>query len=659
MSDVEEIIDFIKQLKKGFDKDLFQSKIEQLAYVAETSGLDDDDFHTLFKVWLNLSIPITKWVSLGMCLVPQYRVEERTVDYAFRWLLANCEIHSNFSRMGFLLDWLTAAMDSDTIDMAALDSGYEIFYTMLSFELLTAHALKLVYTLTKPSDVTRRRVLELLEHAKKREGKKNMYRQLQVLLGLFKSYKPECVPEDVPAISIHTSFRKINTSLLGRFKKSQERRNSTTKERHHLMWINPLNSEGGRNRKAEPLVPNMEFTNIGSKQYDREPQKTHLDFSDPISLLQHSIEAGVTRPGRVRALLCNQAGLTLLTLATDAEQAFLSHQLYHLLVDCFLGSSPHTYAEKADLLHRLGALQRTLLQGIPVVTRFLAQYLPFWNEKDYTAEILGLVEWLSMESVEHVSCVVEPLMRMYLRAAPLEQCAILKTLTTMYCNMVYSSIRSRRHFLSAQPHAAAPARAAAAIADVCHRGLQVSPEDMRVLYSCMQATEGCSRAEARYSTSLGALPHMLTLALPLVVPSAALVDKMAAILILYRKIFSAMKSANKHKEQTFILQRKTLEGYTLDFLNCLYHEQALSDRKSGLVFDKLHPQLVSKLSDLVPEADGKFSLRNNLAFAPYTYMPLEAVDPSDATNKLCFDTMVSHTFPKLSQLLTKAVPELR
>lgn len=48
-----------------------------------------------------------------------------------------------------------------------------------------------------------------------------MFRQLQVLLGLFKSYKPECVPEDIPAISIHAAFKKINPDLLARFKRNQ------------------------------------------------------------------------------------------------------------------------------------------------------------------------------------------------------------------------------------------------------------------------------------------------------------------------------------------------------------------------------------------------------------------------------------------------------
>lgn len=56
MADVDEIIDYIKSLKKGFDKELFQSKVDELGYLVNTIGLDYTDFHTLFKVWLNLSI---------------------------------------------------------------------------------------------------------------------------------------------------------------------------------------------------------------------------------------------------------------------------------------------------------------------------------------------------------------------------------------------------------------------------------------------------------------------------------------------------------------------------------------------------------------------------------------------------------------------------
>lgn len=53
----------------------------------------------------------------------------------------------------------------------------------------------------------------------------------------------------------------------------------------------------------------------------------------------------------------------------------------------FLENSPYSYVEKQDFLSRLAIFQATLLRGLPAVTVFLAQYLPFWNEKDFFAEV--------------------------------------------------------------------------------------------------------------------------------------------------------------------------------------------------------------------------------------------------------------------------------
>ncbi|CAH2239905.1 jg2640 [Pararge aegeria aegeria] len=435
MADVDEIIDYIKSLKKGFDKELFQSKIDELGYLVETVGLDYGDFHTLFKVWLNLSIPIPKWVNLGVCIVPQEKVKQKTVAYSLQWIFANYDSSSNASRTGFLLDWLTAAMDTDSIDRNALDVGYEVFYTLLTYEALTPYVMKLLYTLTKPTDVTRKRVLELLDLAKKREGKKNMFRQIQVLLGLFKSYKPQCVPEAVPSISIHTAFRNINEKLLAQFKNSQGKRNIVSKETAHLFWTNPFNSIS-IGKKADPLIPNLEFSNIGPQQYDNSKKKSYLDFSDSVSLLQYSSHQAMRRPARLRALLCNPAGLTLLVIASDTEHAFLSYDLHHLLNNCFLEQSPYSYVEKQDFLNRLATYQSTLLQGLPVVTLFLAQYLPFWNEKDFFAEILKLLEWVNVQGSNHLEVILDTMAKVYHRANPLEQRAILNTLTTMYTNIV-------------------------------------------------------------------------------------------------------------------------------------------------------------------------------------------------------------------------------
>lgn len=56
MEDVDEIILYFRSLKKGYDKDLFQHKLEELQSAVDHGAMNYEEFHTLFKVWLNLSI---------------------------------------------------------------------------------------------------------------------------------------------------------------------------------------------------------------------------------------------------------------------------------------------------------------------------------------------------------------------------------------------------------------------------------------------------------------------------------------------------------------------------------------------------------------------------------------------------------------------------
>ncbi|XP_045541531.1 uncharacterized protein LOC123723035 [Papilio machaon] len=516
MTDVEDIIHYIKSLRKGFDKDLFQRKIDELAYIVENEGLEYNDFQTLFKVWLNLSIPITKWTSLGACLVPNEKIGKLTIDYALRWLLAKHDNQSNFSNISFLLDWLTAAMDCNSVELDALNIGYEVFYSTLTYEALAPHSIKLVYNLTKPSDVTRRRVVELLNCAKKREAKKNLYRQIQVLLGLFKSYRPECVPEDIPSISIHTSFRKINANLLNRFTISQSKRNLLCNTKQYLLWTNPINCDSGRNKK-DPLIPNMEFLKLGSMQYiEQVTQKTYLDFSSPVSLLKHSVSRSSIRPARLRALLCNDTGTTLLALASDNEQAFFSHDLHHIL-------------------------------------------------NHYNALVLA---------------------------------------------------------------------------------------------SCLSAASRCARADVCLGAACS-VPAALLLALPLLAPSAATLDHLVHLILTYRKIFSKLKNKNNGVRNTHEFEhRQLLKAYTSDIISCLYQENFLSNRQEGYVFSKLNMQTVTMLNKVIPNADSKLSLRNHLAFAPYTYLQIEGSQAETIDNSMWFKYAIDKQFPSLCKLLIMTTPQL-
>lgn len=51
-------------------------------------------------------------------------------------------------------------------------------------------------------------------------------------------------------------------------------------------------------------------------------------------------------------------------------------------------------------------------------------------------QILELMEWVSVECPEHIQQIASLMSAAYLRAAPLEQCAIVRSLTYMYTNLV-------------------------------------------------------------------------------------------------------------------------------------------------------------------------------------------------------------------------------
>lgn len=111
------------------------------------------------------------------------------------------------------------------------------------------------------------------------------------------------------------------------------------------------------------------------------------------------------------------------------------------------------------------------------------------------------------------------------------------------------------------------------------------------------------------------------------------------------------------RNQVYKEQMQILKAFTSDFVSC-FCETFLSGRKKGLIFSKLHPQLVSKLTDLISDVDSKLSIRNHLALAPFTYIQLEAVDHIEADNKMWFETVVKQEYDNLSQFVMKTMLDL-
>ena len=108
--------------------------------------------------------------------------------------------------------------------------------------------------------------------------------------------------------------------------------------------------------------------------------------------------------------------LILLNPNSVEMQERLSITLYYTLHNEFFSmSSPKGESKRRlDLLCRINQLQDFFQKGLPVVGRFLAEYLTIWNGEDYFFEICKMFVYLQLVDFNEIEdCILTPLRTLY------------------------------------------------------------------------------------------------------------------------------------------------------------------------------------------------------------------------------------------------------
>ena len=147
------------------------------------------------------------------------------------------------------------------------------------------------------------------------------------------------------------------------------------------------------------LIPSLTFESIGqSEQSYPTKSKQGIKECKSVQDLVSSIRQGLKMPDQALSLLNNPTLCTLLLLnPTPTEiQERLSITLYFTLHNEFLSMSRNQKQsqQKKDLLCRINMLQESLQYGLPVVGRFLAEYLVAWDGNEYFNEICKMLSFM-------------------------------------------------------------------------------------------------------------------------------------------------------------------------------------------------------------------------------------------------------------------------
>ncbi|XP_046996565.1 centromere protein I-like isoform X2 [Schistocerca americana] len=425
----------------------FDKKLEELS--EKETGLSDVEITILLRVLTRATLSIKRFQKLLHCVVPETTMQKEHIQTVVVWMLMK-HVSEPPKKSIAVLQWLIALLENELADRQMIGSFYQQIYFLTFIESLARWASKIIYLLTTPDDITRVRVVRLLSSRLKQPRAHH----IEALLGLFKSFRPELIPERVSTVNTHTAFGRIPAKLSEAVNKRisihragvadpRKEINHQTDAEHVTLDDDSSDSESSypiqkvkRKRKSDSLIPPPVYISVGSKSYSNRGELTvdYFRSLEPLARFELSVET----PNVTISLLRSELGRHMLTFHQNTLLFCFSYQLHNILDEVFL-KCRRTYPlqEKRLLLKNMAALQDYAHQPLSVVSLFVKEYLFLWESGLFVKQVLKLMYWLQFSShTELQQDYLSPLYNLFMSSSVKVKCAIIRTLAQLFSNLM-------------------------------------------------------------------------------------------------------------------------------------------------------------------------------------------------------------------------------
>lgn len=641
----EKCLNFLKRLKsKGKAYPDFNASIQILEEEANTVGLNYDTMELLITVLIKTELNSRFGIALIKCMIPRNKVSDADINKLVSWFLS---LSAPVTILSTLLQWFIGCWEYQLVSRNSFYIYYDcFFYTMLKEERLESRLAQFLYLITKPEDVTRRQVDRLLKlNLRFRRPKKH----ITALLSLFKSYKPEVVPEKIQAINIQSVWRPILEPLKKGFEDARGRVILIqTKEKEELSGWNVLKMPK-RKKNEEPLVPSIGYFDIGSNLFKNKIEKSIFDVSDMSSLAKyHSV---VKLPCFSTSLLTNTIGYHLLTYADlEYQQRFMCNLYYTLWKAFIFESGRYTDDEMNQVLDMTSEFSRYMQHGVSIVSYFINDYLSFYVD-GHQMQLLTLMQWSTISLSELQDYVLKHLKSMFYVSSLQVKCKIIRTLRVLISNLSVigdDSFKDKQFPFLNQSFNCDLNKCVKAIENLTRElitaGLNIHDYDTILLSEALTFYEQYNIVQINKKTSFMPLAPSSVIYGCFVNRSCVLLSRVCALLLQYRKYFK------DHKDQSFVKSIKRLITYAEDFVSGLWYDNCFSNRlaKNRKFLKNLSEELVKDYSTC--NIDSSLNILQHYAVLPYMYT-LNSSGLQIRTKKEA-NSVAAHYYIPVHQLLT-------
>ncbi|KAJ1520069.1 hypothetical protein ONE63_004295 [Megalurothrips usitatus] len=587
----------LTNLNGKFSGQIYDAVLTKLR--GQETGLDREDIKSLISILTdekNEKCSAGSFRDLLFCCIPENTLSKDVTDLAVLWMLFKNGSESVIpSKINAVLEWITGLLQFNLIEKAHVDGYYELYYELLVRESCQKLACKLIHMLTRPDDVYRGRVERVLRIYKKGGGRA---KHLAHLIGLFKTFKPELVPESVKSYSHEQAFKGMSPGLSRSLEAAQQRAHTENNISSTQLDWKAITSK--KNKSGIPLIPTAMYVHLGSELY-RDKRRKIVEFLDKVSLASYHLSCEI--PTTILSLMLNEGGIHFLATHNSDVHARFSSVLYSCLHSVFIQNNKNVpFEEREHFLKQIVVLEDYMQQGIPVVSRFLAYYIASWNGFDHQNLIYRLLERITLANFEEFNdCILTHLQTLFLSGDTQERALIIHTLSELVFNMHIKwtkQLPNEHLFLGGKcnwtTHFSATVPALIkTTSNYCALGLRLTPNDPLILHVSLCFFETLVDMQSRAKQQLTVIP-----------PS-----------VFYRCLFSldfnylarVCSLLLRYSSTSEIYGNESialLNKYSCDVWNCLVKKKAFSKAKQGYILES-HDGLKQMLPS---ECDSVFSL---------------------------------------------------
>ncbi|XP_043668218.1 centromere protein I-like isoform X1 [Vespula pensylvanica] len=647
---------FLNNLKeKGKSFDGFNDGLKILQREATTKGLSNEDIDQLINIIIHVDFGAVKHILLIKCLVPIYKISNKALKLMITWCLSSLD-DLKITVAIIIMQWIVGLWEYGLAEKKIISMYYDVFFHwMLRKEKLEKHIAQVIYILTKPEDVTRRNVSRILFLHKKHS---NRQKHTTALLSLFKTYKPELVPERIETMNIESVWRPIPEILRIALKDAKDRtemQQNLNEITEHFNW----NISKFSKKREKLLLPSVGYFHIGSSIFKEKDAKSIFDVYSINELGQHY--SSIELPCNAISLLVNMAGYHLLTYADFHFQSRFSYNLYNTLRRAFIlerGKFSKTEMEK--ILDMTVEFSKYMQQGILVVNLFIDEYL-YLNSREHDIKILELLQWMTFISITEVQQTILPhIKNMFYESSITLKCKIIETcrilITNIFINQGFDECCQKvpAPFLGQAPTDKITDIISILIKiskDLIITGLNAHSYNILLLSESLTFYEVLFELESRSYISTWAIAPAPVIYAAFATKNCAFVNRICALILRYLEMAEILKQQNM---DDFNENIETISIYITDIAGAFWYNKAFSNQHDYFFKSPALEEFGNCNFNL------QLNINNHYATLPYKHViTKEFLKGVKITTKEDAINVAEQYYPAVREFLKQVIPELQ